>query len=611
MTKHSDRKLWSFGLVALIALGGGVLWNLSGGELTDAAQLQLHYSTQLLNGESFRLNPHDPTTDAAANPLLVAALSLGRWVFGADNGILIARIIGIGLLIGYALFAFWYARHLGADPPRAGFVAILPILTPLILSGAGGAHPAAFDGLLLLVVVYGILRSFPVLVAALVTLMFTSYAGMFAGLLLCAVVPTMEVIKHIPLKKRDLWLLLPFALGVIRAILSHSLWDSPPLAAVLSPLATTSGASVMARLALILRLPFDVFAGIGGSAWGMLPALAAFGLIIHHFNWRLATATGLLGVMLTALVMRGNELIVFWLIPLVVVIIPVVLGREFSQKHKLVLTVVVGLLILLPALIPFEDNGEERFQPEYDELLPERSFVATTLPGHYLNLTSLRVADLSGTTPPDLSETPSQYTLQLEHWAMETKTRRPVYLLGTVENCQLTREVIPGLRAIVWTPLERRSGLWEPETLEQLQNRLLIERIDVGADPAALKRFSVESYGTSHSSWELLVHNQLIRGRETPVADTCLVYEDTPALRLDVSLVRGTQLVCLRVAVENARELEVRGEADSDSLFFQLEEDCWNELVFPVSSDAALARLTIKGLGEDARFFLGTIWLFH
>jgi len=611
MTKHNDRKLWSFGFVALIALGVGILWNLSGGELTDAAQLQLHYSGQLLSGESFRLNPHNQTTDAAANPLLIAGLSLGQLLFGTGSGILIARIIGICLLIGYAVFAFWYAKHLGADLLRAGFVAILPVLTPLILDGAGGAHPAAFDGLLLLVVVYGILRSFPVLVAALIALMFTSYAGMFAGLLFCAVVPTMKVVKHVRLKRSDLWLLLPFALGVIRSVLSQSIWDSPPLTDVLSPLTVTNSSDLLARLLLVLRLPFDIFAGIGGSVWGMLPALAAFGLVIHYFNWRLATAAGLLGAMLTALVMRGNELIVFWLVPLVVVIIPIVLGREFSNKHRLLSTVAVGLLILLPTLIPQGNSDEERFQPDNAELLPERSFVATSLPGHYLNLTSLRVADLSGTTPPFISEAPPQYTLQLEHWAMETKTRRPVYLLGAVEDCQLTREVIPGLRAIVWTPLERRSGLWEPETLEQLQGRLLIERLDIGADPAALNRFSIESYGASHSSWELLVHNQQIRGRETPVADTCLVYENTPALRLDISLIKGTRLVCLRVAVENARELEVRGEADSDSLFFQLEEDCWNELVFPVSSDAALARLTIKGLGENARFFLGTIWLFH
>jgi hypothetical protein len=611
MTKRSEQKLWSYGLIALLALGIGALWNLTDGELPDSTHLQLHYSTQLLSGESFRLNPHDPTTDAAANPLLIAGLSLGRLILGESNGLLVARIIGIGLLIGYALFAFWYARHLGADLLRAGFVAILPVLTPIILNGAAGAHPVAFDALLLLVVVYGILRSFPALIVALVALMFTSYAGMFAGLLLCAVVPTIKIVKHTSLKKRDLWLLLPFVLGLARAILSQSIWDSPPLAVVLSPLAVTSGANVMERLALILRLPFDVFAGIGGSAWGMLPSLAAFGLIIHYFNWRLATASGLLAVMLTALVMRGNELIVLWLVPLVVVIIPVVLGRELSKKHRLAATIAVGLIILLPAFLPIEDSGEEQFRAEYAELLPRRGFVATTLPGHYLNLTTLRVADLSGTTPPFIGETPPPYTLQLERWATETKTRRPVYLLGEVEDCRLTREVIPGLRAIVWTPLERRSGLWEPETIEQLQDRLLIEQIDVGADPTALKRFSVESYGTSRSHWELLVHNQLIRGRETPVADTCLVYEDTTALRLDISLVKGTRLICLRVAVENARELEVRGEADSDSLFFQLEEDCWNELVFPVSSDAALARLTIKGLGEDARFFLGTIWLFH
>jgi hypothetical protein len=621
------RKRWlTAGLILLWALVV-LVWHLAGGGLHDTARLQLHYAGQLAAGESLRINPEDPSSDAAADPLQVFPLALGRLLGGKAGARWSLHLLNALLLLGWLLVLRRLARLLGAEE-RVSAIAVAAALVcaPLVGSVLGG-DPQALPALLLAWAVCGILeRRIAVVVPPVILLTLTTYAGMFAALAICAAVPAVDSLKGERLSPRLFWLLIPCALAVVRALLARTAWGAPPLEDVLTPLADAPGGRAVERLGLVLALPHSLVRDLGGSVIGMITVALAVGFAVPRMRWRLSAAMLVIALALGGLVMRGDGLILLWLSPLVVTAVVIWSAQRMGGRRRRLIAGAAATLMVVPGLFAFESDavpeGAVDFQRRAADLLPERSCVATLHPGLYLQHGGLRVADLSGALPPRISEYPRVIATVLEDRAMDPRFRRPGYLVSEpgiheeIAANPLAALVLEdgdgerGLWRLDWVPLERRFGLWTPSVIEALQGRRLLEFIELGGDSDALQQVAFDTLAGVRPRWELIVHDQVIAGRRAEVADTCLVFENADALRLELALPQETTLVCLRFCYRNTPELEVRSETQGGSEFHEVEPQRWNELMVRIIPGQPLVIITFKGLESDSSLALGSLWYF-
>ncbi len=613
-------------LVAAVAILAGIVYQVTDGGLADGAYLQLSFSDQLLAGESFRINVDDPSSDATANPLLVGLLSLGRLLFGGEAGKLTARVLGVLILAGFGLLALRLAKNLGAKGYIACIAGLTVVLSPSVIAASCSLQPIALDALLLTAAVSGILRGIGTLVIAAGALTLTGYSGMFAGLALVAAVPAIDAVKGKQLEKRYLLLLIPFALAAGRAVGGPILFESVPLHEVLAPVAL-SGAILTQRLTLVAALPVEIFTLIGVSITGFLLSAVAFGLAIPKLKWRTSLAAILIAAAVTSLVMRGGELMTIWAVPLVIVAGVVWCGSYWKEKARPWITLGVALAFVVPALVDFPpggvDGGVLALCRQVPEVLPPRTVLATSHPGAYRYLADVPVVDLSGALPPRIREGPRNLPVVLENWARRVRVRRPTYVvsdeanIAEVEKTPLLERVYPenddpnALWRINWEPLDRREGLWDPGVLECIGEGRLISWVEIGGDTGLTGIISTESYGPTECDWKLIVQSVELGGRRTMLADTCLVYRNAEAVRVDILLPPHTRIVCLRLFVEGAVESVCRSEADTYSAFHSLRPNRWNEIAVSVPKSVASVSLTFMGLGTDSKLGLGSVWFFN
>ncbi|MBD3399109.1 MAG: hypothetical protein GF399_02110 [Candidatus Coatesbacteria bacterium] len=608
--------------VCLAAVG---VWLLVGGNLSDGARLQLHYADRLAAGEPWRLNPEDPSTDAAANPLLVALLALGRLVGGPVGAVVWAHLLGFIVLAGFALTLERLARQLGGHGWTALLAAAAGVLNAPALHGCLALEPTAPTALLLAVVVVGVLDRRPaVIVPATAALVFSDYAGMYAALAVCLSVPAVAVLKGEKQNRRNLWLLLPFALAVLRSLLLRRLWEVDPLTDVVVPLSSAPRLELTERLLVVGRLPLKVLGALGGGLIGLSLAALVTAAAVPRARWRLSSAVIAIALAVGGLIIRGARLILLWLSPLVVVAVVVWLAGRFDGRRRLAAAGATLVLLTVPGLLAGKPGGlptaTREFGDEVSRLLPPGTNLATPTPGLYLQNGGLRVADLSGGLPPVITEQRRELAPALERWAEDPRYRRPRYAVSEPANhdelarCPLMSMVqrfdeTRALWRIDWIPLERRFGLWEPAVIEAVAGRRLLDFIDLGGDAPVLEGLAVNALGGAERTWELVLHSQTIGGREAPVADTCLVYRGADALRVDMLLPSDTGLVCARVAVSDA-DVEVYSESGTQSSFHELAADRWNEVVVELPPGSRYLSLIFNGLGPQTRLALGSLWLF-
>jgi hypothetical protein len=614
--------------VAAVAALAGVLYHTLGGGLDDGAYLQLSFSEELLAGESFRVNVDDPSSDANANPLLVGLLSAGRLVFGEGAGVTVARVLGVLILIGFGLGAFLLASDLGAGPPVACIAGLAVALSPSAIVASSSLQPIALDALLLVVAVIGVLRGIGTLALAAGALTLTGYPGMFAGLGFALAVPAIDAVKRKQLEKRYLLLLIPFALAAARAVLGPILFESAPLREVLAPLALSGSSALQERLTLVAALPIRVFTLLGTSVTGFLLSVAAFSLAVPRFKWRTSLAAVLISVAVTYLVMRGGELMVLWVAPLVVVAGVTWCGSYWKERGRVRLWVTAGvaLAFVVPPLAGFPPSGVGGGVLELcrrvPEILPPRTVIATPHPGVYRCIADVPVVDLSGALPPKICEGPRNLAVVLESWAHRVRVRRPTYVvsdrgnIAEVRSTPLLERVFPkyggpdALWRIDWEPLERREGLWDPGVLECIGEGRLISWLDVGGGETA-GIVNLETYGPVNLDWKLVWLPVELWDRTTTLADTCRVCRNAEAVRVDVLLPPHTRVVCLRLFVSGGAKPECRAESGAYSAFCDLNPDRWTETAVGVPKDARSLSLTFMGLGTGSEFGLGGVWFFN
>ncbi|HUT97669.1 MAG TPA: hypothetical protein VM054_01175, partial [bacterium] len=563
-----------------VAVLAGIGYHTLGGGLDDGAYLQLSFSDQLLAGESFRVNVDDPSSDATANPLLVGLLSAGRLIFGGEAG---ARVLGVVILVGFGLCAFWLAANLGAEPIIACIAGLAVALSPSVVTASSSLQPIAFDALLLVIAVIGVLRGIGTLALAAGALTLTSYPGMFAGLAFALAVPAIDAVKRKQLEKRYLLLLIPFALAAARAISGPILFESNPLREVLAPLALSGAPAMEQRLTLLAALPIRIFTLLGVSTVGFLMSAAAFSLAVPKLRWRTSLAAIVISVAVTYLVMRGTELMVLWAAPLVVVAGVTWCGSYWKEHKKVRLWVTVGvaLAFVAPPLLTFPQSGIEGgvldLCRRVPEILPPRTVIATSHPGAYRCIADVPVVDLSGALPPKICEGPRDLAVVLESWAHRVRVRRPTYVvsdgvnIAEVRSTPLLERVFPendgpdALWRIDWEPLDRREGLWNPGVLERIGDGRLINWLDIGGGGESAGIVNLETYGAANLDWKLVWLPVELWGRSTTLADTCRVCRNAEAVRVDVLLPPHTRVVCLRLFVCGAGEPECRAESGAYS----------------------------------------------
>ena len=609
-----------------VAVLAGIGYHTLGGGLDDGAYLQLSFSDQLLAGESFRVNVDDPSSDATANPLLVGLLSAGRLIFGGEAG---ARVLGVVILVGFGLCAFWLAANLGAEPIIACIAGLAVALSPSVVTASSSLQPIAFDALLLVIAVIGVLRGIGTLALAAGALTLTSYPGMFAGLAFALAVPAIDAVKRKQLEKRYLLLLIPFALAAARAISGPILFESNPLREVLAPLALSGAPAMEQRLTLLAALPIRIFTLLGVSTVGFLMSAAAFSLAVPKLRWRTSLAAIVISVAVTYLVMRGTELMVLWAAPLVVVAGVTWCGSYWKEHKKVRLWVTVGvaLAFVAPPLLTFPQSGIEGgvldLCRRVPEILPPRTVIATSHPGAYRCIADVPVVDLSGALPPKICEGPRDLAVVLESWAHRVRVRRPTYVvsdgvnIAEVRSTPLLERVFPendgpdALWRIDWEPLDRREGLWNPGVLERIGDGRLINWLDIGGGGESAGIVNLETYGAANLDWKLVWLPVELWGRSTTLADTCRVCRNAEAVRVDVLLPPHTRVVCLRLFVCGAGEPECRAESGAYSTFCDLTPECWTEMAVGVPKSAHRLTLTFMGLGTGSEFGLGGVWFFN
>lgn len=613
--------------MAAVAILAGVLYHSLGGGLDDGAYLQLSFSEELLAGESFRVNVDDPSSDATANPLLVGLLSAGRLIFGGEAGTTAARVLGVLILVGFGLCAYWLSANLGAEPIIACIAGMAVAISPSVVVASSSLEPIALDALLLVIAVIGVLRGIGTLAVAAGALTLTSYPGMFAALAFALAVPAIDAVKRKQLEKRYLLLLIPFALAVARAVGGPILFESNPLREVLAPLALSGTSTLGQRLTLVAALPIQIFTLLGASVAGFILSAAAFSLAVPKMRWRTSLAAIIISMAVTYLVMRGGELMVLWAVPLVVVAGVTWCGSYWKQKVRLWVTMAAALAFIVPPLANFPQCGVESdvlsLCRRVPEILPPRTVLATSYPGAYRCIADVPVVDLSGALPPRICEGPRNLAVVLESWAHRVKVRRPTYVvsdganIAEVRSTPLLARVFPdnddpdALWRIDWEPLERREGLWDPGVLECIGEGRLINWLDIGGggEPAGI--VNLETYGTVNFDWELVRLPVELRGRSTTLADTCRVCSNAEAVRVDVLLPPHTRVVCLRLYVSGVAEPECRAESDAYSTFYDLSPGRWSEIAVGVPKEAHSLSLTFMGLGTGSEFGLGGVWFFN
>ncbi len=613
------------GAVAALA---GIGYHALGGGLDDGAYLQLSFSEELLAGESFRVNVDDPSSDATANPLLVGILSAGRLAFGGEAGTTTARVLGVLILVGFGLCAFFLAVDLGAEPFIACIAGLAVALSPSVITASSSLQPIALDALLLVIALIGVLRGIGTLALAAGALTLTSYAGMFAGLAFALAVPAIDAVKRKQLEKRYLLLLIPFGLAVARAVGWPILFDSPPLREVLAPLALSGASAMEQRLTLVAALPIRIFTLLGVSTFGFLLSAAAFSLAVPKLKWRTATAAVIISVVVTYLVMRGAELMVLWVVPLVVVAGVTWCGSYWKERKRVRLWVTVGVALAFtaPAVADFPHSGVEDSVLDLcrrvPEILPPRTVIATSHPGAYRYIADVPVVDLSGALPPRICEGPRDLAVVLESWAHRVRVRRPTYVvsdavnIAEVRSTPLLERVYPdadgpdALWRIDWEPLDRRVGLWNPGVLERIGDGRLIDWLDIGGGEST-GIVSLETYGTANLDWKLVRLPVELWGRSTTIADTCQVCRNAEAVHIDVLLPPHTRVVCLRLFVSGATEAECRAESGAYSTFCDLTQESWTETAVGVPKSAHKLTLTFMGLGAGSELGLGGVWFFN
>ncbi|MCK4593101.1 hypothetical protein KAU45_01275, partial [bacterium] len=366
---------------------------------------------------------------------------------------------------------------------------------------------------------------------------------------------------------------------------------------------------------------------IGVSITGFLLSAVAFGLAIPKLKWRTSLAAILIAAAVTSLVMRGGELMTIWAVPLVIVAGVVWCGSYWKEKARPWITLGVALAFVVPALVDFPpggvDGGVLALCRQVPEVLPPRTVLATSHPGAYRYLADVPVVDLSGALPPRIREGPRNLPVVLENWARRVRVRRPTYVvsdeanIAEVEKTPLLERVYPenddpnALWRINWEPLDRREGLWDPGVLECIGEGRLISWVEIGGDTGLTGIISTESYGPTECDWKLIVQSVELGGRRTMLADTCLVYRNAEAVRVDILLPPHTRIVCLRLFVEGAVESVCRSEADTYSAFHSLRPNRWNEIAVSVPKSVASVSLTFMGLGTDSKLGLGSVWFFN
>jgi len=615
--------------VAVVAALAGSGYNVLGGGLDDGAYLQLSFSEELLAGGSFRVNVDDPSSDATANPLLVGLLSVGRLVFGEEAGTTTARVLGVLILVGFGLCAFFLAVDLGTEPFIACIAGLAVALSPSVVTASSSLQPIALDALLLVMAVIGVLRGIGTLAFAAGALTLTGYAGMFAGLAFALAVPAIDAVKRKQLEKRYLLLLIPFGLAAARAVLGPIIFESPPLKEVLAPLALSGTLAMEQRLTLVAALPIRIFTLLGVSTIGFLLSAAAFSLAVPKLKWRTATAAVIISVVVTYLVMRGTELMVLWAVPLVVVTGVTWCGSYWKEHGRVRLWVTVGvaLAFTVPAVADFPRSGVEDgvldLCRRVPEILPPRTVIATSHPGVYRYLADVPVVDLSGALPPNICEGPRDLAVVLESWAHRVRVRRPTYVVSDAENIAEVRSTPllervysetggpDALWRIDWEPLDRRVGLWNPGVLEHIGDGRLIDWLDIGGGGNSAGIVNLETYGPANLDWKLVRLPVELWGRSTTLADTCRVCRNAEAVRIDVLLPPHTRVVCLRLFVSGSAEPECRAESGAYSTFCDLTPERWTEMAVAVPKSEHRLTLTFMGLGAGSELGLGGVWFFN
>lgn len=615
--------------MAVVAALAGSGYNVLGGGLDDGAYLQLSFSEELLAGGSFRVNVDDPSSDATANPLLVGLLSVGRLVFGEEAGTTTARVLGVLILVGFGLCAFFLAVDLGTEPFIACIAGLAVALSPSVVTASASLQPIALDALLLVMAVIGVLRGIGTLAFAAGALTLTGYAGMFAGLAFALAVPAIDAVKRKQLEKRYLLLLIPFGLAAARAVLGPIIFESPPLKEVLAPLALSGTLAMEQRLTLVAALPIRIFTLLGVSTIGFLLSAAAFSLAVPKLKWRTATAAVIISVVVTYLVMRGTELMVLWAVPLVVVTGVTWCGSYWKEHGRVRLWVTVGvaLAFTVPAVADFPRSGVEDgvldLCRRVPEILPPRTVIATSHPGVYRYLADVPVVDLSGALPPNICEGPRELAVVLESWAHRVRVRRPTYVVSDAENIAEVRSTPllervysetggpDALWRIDWEPLDRRVGLWNPGVLEHIGDGRLIDWLDIGGGGNSAGIVNLETYGPANLDWKLVRLPVELWGRSTTLADTCRVCRNAEAVRIDVLLPPHTRVVCLRLFVSGSAEPECRAESGAYSTFCDLTPERWTEMAVAVPKSEHRLTLTFMGLGAGSELGLGGVWFFN
>ncbi|MCX7020824.1 MAG: hypothetical protein NTW26_00860 [bacterium] len=615
--------------MAAVAALAGILFHALGGGLDDGAYLQLSFSEELLAGESFRVNVDDPSSDATANPLLVGLLSAGRLIFGGEAGTTTARVLGVLILVGFGLSAFFLAVDLGAEPIIACIAGLAVALSPSVITASSSLQPIAFDALFLVIAVIGVLRGIGTLAIAAGALTLTSYPGMFAGLAFALAVPAIDAVKRKQLEKRYLLLLIPFALAAARAVFGPILFESNPLREVLAPLTLCGATAMEQRIALVAALPIRIFTLLGASVVGFLLAAAAFSLAVPKLRLRTSLAAIVISVVVTYLVMRGGELMVLWAAPLVVVVGVTWCGSYWKERGRVRLwvTVAVALAFVVPPLANFPQSGVEGnvldLCRRVPEILPPRTVIATSQPGAYRCIADVPVVDLSGALPPKICEGPRNLAVVLESWARRVRIRRPTYVvsdgvnIAEVRSTPLLERVFPkydvpdAIWRIDWEPLERREGLWDPGVLERIGDGMLINWLDIGGGGESAGIVNLETYGPANLDWKLALLPVEMWGRSTTLADTCRVCRNAEAVRVDVLLPPLTRVVCLRLYVSGASEPACRAESGAYSTFCNLTPERWTEMAVGVPKSAHSLTFTFMGLGTGSEFGLGGVWFFN
>jgi len=314
-------------------------------------------------------------------------------------------------------------------------------------------------------------------------------------------------------------------------------------------------------------------------------------------------------------------------VPLVIVAGAVWCSSYWKKKAQPWITLGVALAFVVPAFIDFPPAGVDgdvlALCRQVPEVLPPRTVLATSHPGAYRHLADVPVVDLSGALPPRICEGPRNLPVVLESWARRVRVRRPTYVvsdetnIAEVEKTPLLERVYPenddlnALWRINWEPLDRREGLWDRDVLECIGEGRLISWVEIGSDAEPPGIITIESYGPADCDWKLILQPVELVGRRTMLADTCLVYRNAEAVRVDILLPPYTRIVCLRLYVERAAEPECRSEAETYSAFHSLRPNRWNEIAICVPKTAASLSLTFMGLGAESKLGLGSVWFFN